>query len=272
MSENRIERVFAGLRHDGRKALMPFVCGGWPTVESTAAALPRLEEAGASIVEIGLPFSDPIADGPTIAAAMHRALEAGVTPGGVIEAVRAARATVGLGLVAMVSVSIVGRYGPEAFAKRIADAGFDGVIYPDLPVEEAEVFTGPARDAGLTATLLIAPNTAPERARRIAEASSGFVYLMTRIGITGEGTGPGSVGAQVARLREFTDLPIACGFGISSAEGVRAVVGEGGADAAIVGSALVRVMTEARDAGGDAVEAAAEFVGELAGGLGASRA
>lgn len=268
MSGNRIERIFGELRGNGRKGLMPFVCGGWPTVESTGAILPTLEAAGASIVEVGIPFSDPIADGPTIAAAMHRALEAGATPEGVIEVVCGARGSVGIGLVAMVSVSIVGRFGAGRFARMIAEAGFDGVIYPDLPVEEAEAFTGPAREAGLTATLLVAPNTPGERAERIAAASSGFVYLMTRVGITGEGTGPGSVRAMVDRLRGMTDLPVACGFGIARAEQVRQVVWEGGADAAIVGSALVRRMTEAADAGEDAVEAGAGLVRELAGGLG----
>ena len=268
MSVNRIERIFGELRGSGRKALMPFVCGGWPTVESTGAILPKLEAAGASIVEVGIPFSDPIADGPTIAAAMHRALEAGVTPEALIERVRTARAGVGLGLVAMVSVSIVGRFGAARFAGMLAGAGFDGVIYPDLPVEEAEVFTGPAREAGLTATLLVAPNTPAARAERIASASSGFVYLMTRVGITGEGAGPGSVRAMVERLRGMSDLPVACGFGIARAEQVREVVHDGGADAAIVGSALVRRMTEAADAGEDGVEAGVGLVRELAGGLG----
>ncbi len=271
---NRIEAIFEGLRSDRKKALMPFVCGGSPTLEATERVLGRLGECGASIVEVGIPFSDPIADGPTIASAMHRALVEGVTPRGVLEAVARVRPKTELGLVAMVSVSIVGRMGAEKFAKDCAGAGFDGVIIPDVPVDEAGELTGVFGDAGLTMSLLVSPTTKAERVARIVKACTGFVYVLARVGITGEsggrGTEPaesGGLGARVELMRGMTDLPLACGFGIASAEQVRAVVHEAGADAAIVGSALVSRMLEAHDAGEDSVAAAAAFVGELSAGV-----
>ncbi len=267
---NRIDQIFADLRAQGRRALMPFICGGHPGPGMTANLLPALEAAGASVVEIGIPFSDPIADGPVIAAAMHEALGRGATPRSVLDEVASVRDRVSLGLVAMVSVSIAYRLGgPQGdFGKFIADArtaGFDGLIFPDAPLEEAGALVDAARREGLTASLLIAPTTPPERMKRIAEASSGFVYLLARTGITGERSESPEVAARVARLRGWTGLPIACGFGISTPEQVRAVVRD--ADAAIVGSALVRRVGEAASRGGDAVGAGTAFVGELAGGL-----
>ncbi len=267
---NRIDRIFADLRAAGRKGLMPFVCGGYPSLADTERTLVGLQRAGASIVEIGIPFSDPIADGPVIAAAMHTALTRGVTPAGVFEAVASARAKLTLGLVAMVSVSIVHRVGPARFASDAAKAGFDGVIIPDVPVDEADRTLGPIRNAGLTCSLLVAPTTPPQRAERIARACTGFVYLLARLGITGTagaGVDASAIAARVATLRTVTDLPIACGFGISTPEHVRAVVADpprgAGADAAIVGSALVSRMGSATDP----VSEAGSFCANLAAGL-----
>ncbi|MBL0926391.1 MAG: tryptophan synthase subunit alpha [Phycisphaerales bacterium] len=265
----RIDQIFSQLRGSGRKGLMPFLCGGYPTLGATAATLGRLGPAGASIVEIGIPFSDPIADGPVIAAAMHEALVAGVTPGGVFEAVKGVRGTTGPGLVAMVSISIVHRMGAGRFVAEAKAAGFDGFIFPDVPLEEAVGLAGTVRDGGMTMSLLIAPTTPPGRAAAIARACSGFVYLLSRTGITGEGAGPmvERLARQIVALRRETDLPIACGFGISSASQVRAVVREAGADAAIVGSALVRAMGDSAAAGRDPVAAAEAMVRDLASGL-----
>lgn len=263
---NRIDRIFADLRATGRKGLMPFVCAGFPTLDSTGAVLTALERAGAAIVEVGIPFSDPIADGPVIAAAMHTALTRGVTPAGVFAAVAGARPTLNIGLVAMVSISIVYRMGAARFAREAVAAGFDGVIVPDVTVDEADGALGPIREAGLTCSLLVAPTTPPQRVEQIARASTGFVYLLARLGITGTaGAAPDttSIARGVAMLRDVTDLPIACGFGIGSPEQVRAVVSASGADAAIVGSALVTRMGQSSDPAAEAER----FTRELAAGL-----
>ncbi|MCC7390422.1 MAG: tryptophan synthase subunit alpha [Phycisphaerales bacterium] len=260
---NRIDAIFQDARQSQRRLLMPFVCAGHPAPDSLPDLLGALERAGGSIAEIGIPFSDPIADGPVIASAMHRALERGATPESVFEQVSRARGSTGLGLVAMVSASIVYRAGgPDGFAARAAGAGFDGVIYPDVPLEESDALLGAAREQGLTATLLIAPTTSIARAEAIARACTGFVYLIARTGITGERGEAPDVARRVARLREWTELPIACGFGVSTPEHVRAVVAH--ADAAIVGSALVRRIDQAVEQGADPIAEAGSFVGELA--------
>lgn len=245
---------------------MPFACGGFPAPGSLTRLLPAMERGGASIVEIGFPFSDPIADGPVIAAAMHEALQRGATPGSVLEEVAEARAGVNLGLVAMVSVSIVWRMGgPQGFVARAADAGIDGFIFPDVTFEESGELRRAAAARGCTASLLIAPTTAPKRAQEIAKACTGFIYLLARTGITGERQDAPEIGRMVANIRQATELPIACGFGIGTADHVRAVVRH--ADAAIVGSALVRRLSDAARAGADPAVEAETFTRELSRGL-----
>ncbi len=266
---NRIERIFSELRDADPvgKALMPFLTAGDPDVATTGRLLPAIEAAGASICELGIPFSDPVADGPVIQASMTRALDNRITVDQIFDMVRQVRPQVSIGLVAMVSYSIVHRIGVERFVAKAKDAGIDGFIFPDLPLEESQVVIGPVRDAGLICSLLIAPNTPIERAQAIAAACSGFVYLLSRAGITGEqATVAPELPGIVARLREVTDLPIAVGFGISNAEQVRQVVSV--ADAAIVGSAIVRRIDEHRAQGADRiVDEVQRFVGELATGL-----
>ncbi len=265
MSASRIKRIFAQLRDEKARGLMPFLCAGRPTLDALPEQLLAVEEAGAHVVEVGFPFSDPIADGPVIAQAMHRALEQGVTPAGVFEAVAKARSQgLRLGLVAMVSVSIVHRMGTARFASEAAQAGFDGLIVPDCPVEESDAPAQAAQEADLTLSLLAAPTSSDERLARIADRSSGFVYLLARLGVTGARDQAPSVEEHVARLRRVTDLPIACGFGVASAEHVARVVAH--ADAAIVGSALVGRIERAGSAA-EAVEQARRFVHELAQGL-----
>ncbi|MDX9912533.1 MAG: tryptophan synthase subunit alpha [Phycisphaerales bacterium] len=264
---NRIDAIFAERRGKRLGTLMPFVCGGFPRPGMTGGAIEACERAGASIVEVGIPFSDPIADGPVIASAMHEALTAGASAASVIDEVAQVRGRVGLGLVAMVSVSIVHRFGGAAgFAERVARAGFDGCIFPDCPLEESEAYRAACAQHGLTASLLIAPTTPPARAEAIAKACTGFVYLLARTGITGERSDAPDVEKRIRQLRGVTDLPLACGFGISSPEHVREVLRH--ADAAIVGSALVRRMADAARGGGDAIEACAAFTRAMAASLG----
>ncbi len=207
--------------------------------------IPALEAAGASIVELGIPFSDPIADGPVIAASMHEALEAGVTPAGIFDMVRRLRAGTRLGLVAMVSASIVERTGPPRFLSQAAEAGFDGIIVPDVDLAAAAALREHADREGLDLTLLVAPTTPPPRIPRIVALCSGFVYLLARVGITGEQEAIPQIADRVGAVRRETRLPVAVGFGISSPEQVAAVTAA--ADAAVVGSALVRRLGEAPD-------------------------
>ena len=247
-SVNRIDTIFANLRAGNRKALMPFVVAGFPSPHMLAATLQSLQKAGSSIVEIGIPFSDPIADGPVISQAMDKALRQGATPAAILQEVAAARSKLTIGIVAMVSVSIVQRQGNEKFVHALADAGFDGIIIPDLDLDCAAPLFAAAKERGMSMSMLISPLTPPERITKIIALCRGFIYLLSRAGITGEQTGAPDVAEFVKRVRAQTNLPLAVGFGISTPEHVRAVVRH--ADAAIVGSALVKLMGN-----GDAEEA-----------------
>lgn len=270
---SRIDDIFSDLRARNLKALMPFVCGCHPKPGATGELLRSMQRAGARIAEVGIPFSDPIADGPVIAAAMHDALQVGATPRKVFEEIAATRDQLEIGLVAMASVSIAMKWqgGVAGFIGEAARAGFDGFIFPDAPLEESGELIKAAKDAGKSLALLVAPSTPPARVRAIVEASTGFVYLLARAGITGEQQKAPTVGPAVARVREFTQLPIACGFGISTAEHVRAVVSPaphgGGADAAIVGSGVVRRISDAAKEGRDHIVPTESFVRSLVGGL-----
>ncbi len=245
---------------------MPFLTAGDPDVATLPALLRAMQDSRASVVEVGLPFSDPIADGPVIQASMKHALDHGATVDGVFEQVAAARSGLSIGLVAMVSYSIVHRRGLARFVGDAKAAGFDGFIFPDLPVEESDDACAAAKEAGLILSLLVAPSTPIDRAERIASASTGFVYVVSRAGITGAGASlPPELPERLTRLRGVTALPMAVGFGVSGPEHVASVVSV--ADAAIVGSALVQRVAAARDGGADAVGVAGDFVQELATGL-----
>lgn len=245
---------------------MPFITAGFPDLDTTAPLIAAMERAGAGICEIGLPFSDPIADGPVIASSMHEALSHGLQLAHVFEMIRAVRPTTKLGLVAMVSWSIVHRRDPQAFIEECAASGFDGFIFPDLPLEESAEARAMAQRVGLTCSLLISPTTPPDRAAAIARACTGFVYLLARTGITGVRSETPEIESRVKALRAVTDLPIACGFGIGSADAVRAVTRH--ADAAIVGSAIVKRLADATDEPlPQRIQSIESFVRELAGGL-----
>jgi len=263
----RIDDIFSNLRGEGRKALMPFVTAGYPSLEHTEAMLPAIEAAGASIVELGIPFSDPIADGPVIQASMTAALGAGFHTADAFAMVRRVRERLSLGLVVMVSYSIVYRMGVERFVGEAREAGVDGFILPDLPLDESDAARKIIADAGLTCSLLIAPTTPPDRAAAIARACTGFVYVVARTGITGERDElPPGLADRLTALRNVTELPIAVGFGIARPDHVAAVTQV--ADAAIVGSALVRQINDHADEPPDALaEHVGAFVADLARGL-----
>ena len=263
----QIRSAFARARTAGRCALLPFVTAGYPDLSATEHLLRDLPSAGADLIEVGFPFSDPIADGPVIAESMHLALLGGTTPEAIFELVSGLRAKSQLPscpLIAMVSVSIVERMGADRFVDAATTAGFAGFIVPDAdPVDAARISAiAAARGAGFCA--LVAPSTPLDRARRLAEISTGFVYLLARVGVTGESSGAPEIASRAAAMREITDAPIAAGFGISTRAHV-ATVGES-ADGAIVGSAIVRAMRDAQGAHGtadQAVDAAVRMVRSL---------
>jgi len=256
MNRSSIRSTLAAARQRNRIALMPFVASGFPDLASTAAVLPALEAGGASMIEIGFPFSDPIADGPTIQAAFTDALAKGIRIADTFRTVAAVRPTVSIPLVAMLSYSIVFRYGVERFVKDAKTAGFDGLILPDLPPPEAQRGCDLIQAGGLDTILLVAPTTTPARRKEILDLCSGFAYYLSVSGITGERDRlPDDVTANVRALRELSDTPICVGFGIHRAEQVAQLAGV--ADGAIVGSAFVKRMREAAPKGPKAVADAA---------------
>lgn len=261
---NRVASIFAA----GKPVLIPFVTGGFPSLDVTRDVVPALARAGAAIIEIGFPFTDPIADGPVIAESMHEALRQGITPAAIFDVVREMRSRTDAGIVAMVTDSIITRYrdgGPERFVGEAHAAGIDGLIVPDIDLDAAVPLAGLAKAHGLSFTLLIAPTTREDRLERIVSLCSGFVYVLARVGITGERSelNETALRSRIEIVRRHTTLPLAVGFGISRADQVRAVTRI--ANGAIVGSALVRRMREAGVTG--AVAAAESFVRELAAGL-----
>lgn len=248
---NRIDAAFAALKTAGRKAFIPYLTAGLPDFESQAALLSALEAAGVTLIELGIPYSDPIADGPVIQASYTEALAKGVTRRKILDMVRKARAGgLKVPLAAMVSYAIVHRVGPEKYIEEAKAAGFDGAIVPDLPAEEAAALAAIAARHDFRLILLAAPTTPPERRKQIGAVSTGFVYCLSITGITGERTAlPADLADKVRALKRETDKPVCVGFGISRPEHVAAAAAE--ADGVIVGSALVRKMTEAAPRGRD---------------------
>ena len=259
-SASRVAAAFAGLRQRRELGLAPFVAAGYPDLSTTVALLPALERGGANVIEVGIPFSDPVADGPTIQAAFNAALARGLRIADVFSAVAETRGDVSVPLVAMVSYSIVFRYGAERFFGDAARAGFDGVILPDLPPPEAAAVCGRANGAGLSTSLLVAPTTSAGRRKEIAELSTGFIYYLSVSGITGERDRlPEDLEANLRQLRSITERPVCVGFGISRPEHLKQL--EGKADGAIVGSAIVKRIGEVVAKGGGARGIADELTG-----------
>lgn len=239
------------------KVLMPFLVAGDPSLEATEGAILGMAETGADIVEIGIPFSDPIADGPVIAAAMYRSLERGVKPSDVATLIARVRPKVEIGLIAMVSYSIVRRCGGTAFIDQFKNVGIDGFIIPDIDESEALSLSSYCKSIELSFSMLIAPTTPLARIEKLASISNGFLYVLARTGLTGEQQELPELSKRVEEIKSVTSLPLAVGFGISTADHVKSVYES--AEAAIVGSALVRRMEQADDS----VLAASQFVSEI---------
>ncbi|HTZ54901.1 MAG TPA: tryptophan synthase subunit alpha [Candidatus Acidoferrum sp.] len=234
-----LEAIFERARNAQRAAFIPYVMAGDPDAQTTLAVLDALTHAGVDAIELGIPYSDPLADGPTIAAAGARALAAGTTIASVLEIARVHRNRGGVPIVLFTYFNPVYQYGIERFARDASDAGASAVIVPDIALEEGAALAAMLAVNGLDMPLLVAPSTRPERAKRIAAQSTGFIYVVSRLGVTGSGTRPSTdaVRAQIATLRSITDEPLAVGFGVSNPEHVREVATL--ADGIIVGSALI---------------------------------
>jgi tryptophan synthase alpha chain len=241
---NLIDSLFQRLKTEGRKAFIPFITAGDPDVASTAAVVHTLADAGADLVEIGFPYSDPIADGPVIQASYTRALAGGIHLDDVFALIRElADASPRLPLAGMVSFSLVLRRGLEQFVRQAKDAGLSGLIVPDLPLEESDELSKLTGASGLKLIQLVTPTTPLERALRIAKQSSGFLYCVSVTGITGERNDlPFQIRELLAELRRGTDLALCVGFGVSRPEHVRLLREH--ADGVIVGSAIVRRLEQ----------------------------
>lgn len=240
---SRIAETFAELRTAGRKAFIPFVTAGDPDLDYTAEVIRLLDARGATLCEIGIPYSDPIADGPVIQDSYTRALEHRIRLADIAATLRSV-ADLATPRLTMVSYAIIHRRGPQQYVELMREAGVAGLIVPDLPWEEADALAATCRGAEMDLVQLVAPTTSPERCLRIAEQSTGFLYFVSVAGVTGERRDlPPELLERVAWLREQTTLPICIGFGINTPEQVRALSAV--ADGVIVGSALVRRIAEA---------------------------
>ncbi len=239
-----IDEVFFKCSQEGRAAFIPFIMAGDPNLEATAACLEALAAGGADIVELGVPFSDPIADGPVNQRAAVRALEAGTKLSGILQLVARHRDRLGVPIILYTYFNLLHARGVERFAEQAAASGVDGVLCVDLPPEEGERDFIPAlREQGVDAVFLLSPTSTRDRISKVAASSTGFVYYVSRTGVTGERTTlPDDLVRDVKRLRRRLNQPLAVGFGISTPQQV-AAVGEI-ADGVVVGSALVRLIEE----------------------------
>jgi tryptophan synthase alpha chain len=245
---------WAKVKETGKIGLLPFIPAGFPDLETTRACIEAVARAGATAVEIGFPFSDPIADGPVIQGAFQHALDRGIRVADIFDTMQ------GLGpitmpRVAMVSYSIIHRFGPESFVRRAAESGFSGILAPDLPLPEARDFCRLVNQAGLDTVMLVSPSTPAERRELICQLCTGFVYFQAVAGVTGERSElPSELIGMLAAVRQVADCPVAVGFGLSTAQHVAML--QGHADGAIVGSALVRSIGRLLERGRDEIAGA----------------
>jgi len=240
---NRIEKTFERLKAERKKALVVYIMAGDPNVETTERLVLELESAGADLIELGVPFSDPIADGPVIQRADERALKQSTSLRVILAMVARLRERTDAPLILMTYENPVCKYGERRFVEDAVKAGVDGVIVPDLPMEEAGPLHNQCRKHGLDLIFLAAPTSPAARLKKIAELSRGFVYYVSMTGITGANLGDlTDVRSHVAMIKQYTDKPVLVGFGISTPEQARRIAGI--ADGVVVGSAVVKVIEE----------------------------
>jgi tryptophan synthase alpha chain len=266
----RITELFSRLKRERRKGLIAYITGGDPAPDRTASLVEALERGGADLIELGVPFSDPIADGPVIQRAGYRALAAGTTVPKILEIAAEIRVRSEIPLLLFTYLNPVMRYGFEKLAHDAKAAGIDGCLLTDASVEEAGAYVQVMRAAGLDTVFLAAPTSSARRLQLVAEYSTGFVYLVSRAGVTGERDSiSSSVAPLVRSMRAITDLPLAVGFGVSTPEHVAEIGSQ--AEAVVVGSAIMRVIEQ--NAGNASLEIQLEsFVRELKRGFNMVRA
>ena len=257
MSARDIEAVFQRCAEEKRAAFIPYLCGGDPDLETSRLLLRALVAGGADLIEVGVPFSDPIADGPVNQRAAYRALESGTTLESLLELIGEEREALGVPIVLFTYYNPIHAMGVHNFARDAAHAGVDGVLCVDVPPEEGEDDLLPAlRQVEIAPIFLLAPTSSKERVRQASECSDGFVYYVARLGVTGANTDvEGELGSAVKSVRKRSKLPVAVGFGISTPEQVNTVAQS--ADGVVVGSALVQLVEQALADGKSPEEAAA---------------
>jgi len=255
----RIQRCFQAAKNNGRKVLIPFITSGDPDPGWTVAIMHAMADAGADLIELGVPFSDPMADGPVIQLASERAIEKGVTLKGVLDMVRTFRQSdTSTPVVLMGYMNPVERYGRTILPADAKAAGVDGLLLVDCPPHERGDMQAAMTGAGLAGICLVAPTTVRERVKELCNVASGFIYYVSLKGITGAGlAGPAGIAEPISQIREFSNLPVAVGFGIKNAE--MAVNAAKHADAVVIGSALVEALAEAKTRE-DACSVATAFV------------
>lgn len=252
---------FQDLKQNSQCALIPFITAGDPDLETTIKAIEVLADNGADLIELGLPYSDPLADGPTIQAAATRALQKGVQLEDVLAVVQKVTSKINVPIILFAYYNPIYYRGIESFLRQVKDAGVSGLVVPDLPLEEAEVLLKPAAEIGIEVTLLVAPTSSQSRIEAIAAQSQGFIYLVSVTGVTGVRTQMATeVKDLLANLHTATDKPIGVGFGISNPEQAKQVK-DWGADAVIVGSAIVKRLAEGTPESG--LKAIGEFCHSL---------
>ncbi len=262
---NRIDERFSRLKREGKKGLIVYIGAGDPDLEATRRLAVAFDGLGVDVLELGVPFSDPLADGVVNQLAAQRGLASGTTPPGVLETVAAIRRESQIPIVLYIYFNLIHRYGLEPFVRDAGQAGVDGLLALDLPPEEGSTYQALMRQAGLCPIFLVAPTTPDDRIALIVKRGAGFIYYVSREGVTGmQDKVAASIGDMTAKIRKHTDLPIAVGFGISSPDQAKTVAAH--ADAVVVGSAIVdRIARLGRDPG--LVRGVVEFVRPLAAAL-----
>jgi tryptophan synthase alpha chain len=265
---SRLDHAFAELRNRNDKALIAYIMAGDPTLQDTERLVLELEQAGADVIELGVPFSDPIADGPVIQQAAARALRNGASLRKILPMVKTLRSKTQIPLVLMAYYNSIHAFGPERFCREAVTAGVDGLIVPDMPPDEAGPLEEPAAEAGLQLIFLVAPTSTTERRSYVVRRSQGFVYYVSLTGITGAKlSNLAEVGANVEKIRKISAIPVAVGFGVATPEDAGKVAAI--ADGVIVGSAIVKQIAAHQQNSGMAAQVGS-FVKSLKGAMASS--